>query len=356
MDRPEQAMDGNEHEECSASQGQEARAHPRYSVDEDSVLMLVNHGMPVKARVVDLSLEGCRVRTYDKFTGKFGRPVEITFKVRGCAFRFSGVVRWCEGQHMVGIRFETMIPRRKAELIEVIEEMAAAAAARAKAVKQLVAEQAAPRPALPQPKAVEAKPAEPEAARASEPPVAVTEAKPPVAVTESKPTVAVAESKPTVAAKAIEPPAPPQAAAAETPAKIEPPAHRPAKARDRRAQARSEIDTTATILLVNVGSALRGHILDLSVGGCRIRTDEKFPVGIYTRAETEFHLQGLPFRLGGVIQAIHNRFMVGIRFLDLSERKRQQVLDLIDEIEQLRAEMPHEIDSSTAEHNPADNR
>ena len=48
--------------------------------------------------------------------------------------------------------------------------------------------------------------------------------------------------------------------------------------------------------------------------------------------------------------------MVGIRFLDLSERKRQQVLDLIDEIEQLRAEMPHEIDSSTAEHNPADNR
>jgi c-di-GMP-binding flagellar brake protein YcgR len=166
----------------------------------------------------------------------------------------------------------------------------------------------------------------------------------------------VAESKPTVAAKAIEPPAPPQAAAAETPAKIEPPAHRPAKARDRRAQARSEIDTTATILLVNVGSALRGHILDLSVGGCRIRTDEKFPVGIYTRVETEFHLQGLPFRLGGVIQAIHNRFMVGIRFLDLSERKRQQVLDLIDEIEQLRAEMPHEIDSSTAEHNPADNR
>ena len=28
--------------------------------------------------------------------------------------------------------------------------------------------------------------------------------------------------------------------------------------------------------------------------------------------------------------------MVGIRFLDLSERKRQQVLDLIDEIEQQR--------------------
>jgi hypothetical protein len=45
----------------------------------------------------------------------------------------------------------------------------------------------------------------------------------------------------------------------------------------------------------------------------------------------------MPFRLGGVIQAIHNRKMVGIRFLDLSERKRQQVLELIGEMEQMRA-------------------
>jgi len=48
----------------------------------------------------------------------------------------------------------------------------------------------------------------------------------------------------------------------------------------------------------------------------------------------------LPFRLGGVIQAIHDRNTVGIRFLDLSERKRKQVLELIGEIEQLRATHP----------------
>ncbi len=98
------------------------------------------------------------------------------------------------------------------------------------------------------------------------------------------------------------------------------------------------MDTSASILLVNVGSTLRGRILDLSLGGCRIRTDERFPVGIYTRVETEFRLEGLPFRLGGVIQAIYDRNMVGIRFLDLSERKRQQVLDLIGEIEQMRSQ------------------
>ena len=110
--------------------------------------------------------------------------------------------------------------------------------------------------------------------------------------------------------------------------------------RERRLQVRHEVDTSATILLVNIGSTLRGRILDLSIAGCCIRTDMRFPVGIYTRVETEFRLEGLPFRLGGVIQAIHDRNTVGIRFLDLSERKRRQVMDLIGEIEQLHAQEP----------------
>src|SRR5271157_4040621 len=107
--------------------------------------------------------------------------------------------------------------------------------------------------------------------------------------------------------------------------------------RDRRDASREAVDTKAVIFLVKIASTLRGRILDLSLSGCRIRTDERFPVGIYTRVETEFCLEGLPFRLGGVIQAIHNRNTVGIRFLDLSDRKRQQVVELIGEIGQLRA-------------------
>ena len=61
----------------------------------------------------------------------------------------------------------------------------------------------------------------------------------------------------------------------------------------------------------NRGPYAKGRILDLSLSGCRIRTDERFPVGIYTRVETEFRLEGLPFRLGGVVQAIHDRQTVG---------------------------------------------
>jgi c-di-GMP-binding flagellar brake protein YcgR len=130
----------------------------------------------------------------------------------------------------------------------------------------------------------------------------------------------------------------------EQPAHVQPADAQPADSsarqqllRARRKEARQDVDTSVQILLVNVGSRLRGRILDLSLGGCRIRTDDRFPVGIYTRVETEFYIEGLPFRLGGVIQQVYDRKTIGIRFLDLSERKRQQVQELIAEIEEARA-------------------
>ena len=45
-------------------------------------------------------------------------------------------------------------------------------------------------------------------------------------------------------------------------------------------------------------------------------------------------MEGLPFRLAGVTQAIYDPFNVGIRFLDMSDRKREQLQQLIDEIRQ----------------------
>lgn len=306
-------MDGKEHEERCASRGEEARAHARYSTDEECTLLLLNHGLPVTARILDLSLEGCRVRTRETWMGKTGRPVEIAFKVNGCVFRFSGMVRWCNSQRMVGIHFENMIARRKEELTEVIEEMAAAAA-RKQTGNSPDAEPQAPGPVLVEAKAIASPPAAPGAAQTAAAPVF---------------------------GRTIEAAVAPRPAEAAAPA-METAAPQPAKPRDRRAQSRHEIDSSATIFLIKVASALRGRIIDLSLGGCRIRTDERFPVGIYTRVEVEFHLEGLPFRLGGVIQAIHNRNTVGIRFLDLSERKRQQVQELIDELAQTHAAAAHE--------------
>ena len=330
-------MDSKECGESFTVQGRENRTHTRFSVDEDSVLLLVSHGMPIKARIVDLSLEGCRIRAGERIHVGVQRPVEIAFKVNGVAFRFSGVVQWNDGHTQLGIHFVNTIPRRKAELAEVIEEMTAAEAARAQALIQLVAEQAASEPVPPEiSEAAETGPVESVAVKASEPQIMAD-------ATELQ-----------IVTRAIDPPAAPPLAETEIPAGIEPRVRRPSTPRDRRGQIRHEVDTRATIFLVKAGFTLRGQILDLSLSGCRIHTDERFPVGIYARVEMEFQLKGLPFRLGGVIQAIHNRNMVGIRFLDLSERKRQQVLDLIDEIEEIRAETRQDDDASTEKQNPAE--
>lgn len=99
-----------------------------------------------------------------------------------------------------------------------------------------------------------------------------------------------------------------------------------------RTEPRQEVDTSAVIRLVNIAADVHGRILDISTGSCHIRTERPFPVGIFRRVETEFRIEGLPFRLAGVTQAIYDSFNVGIRFLDMSDRKREQLLQLIDEI------------------------
>lgn len=111
----------------------------------------------------------------------------------------------------------------------------------------------------------------------------------------------------------------------------------PGSSRKRIVQHRYAVDTTAIIRLIDLAADLLGHIVDISLGGCRIHTDRRFPLGIFRRVEVEFRIDGLPFRLGGVTQTIHDPFNVGIRFLDLSDRKREQLLQLIDEIRKSRS-------------------
>lgn len=265
-------MGGWENEDTFAARPPERRSDPRYSLDEASVVLFVGYGAPLEARLVDLSQEGCRLRTLKPVSARSRLPVEVFFKVNGVSFRFRGMLQWTDGQILLGIRFVNVIPRRMVELANVICSMEETSDVQAEGINLLIEEKVATQPLTP-----------------------------------------------------IEPvPQPP----------------RKSVGRERREQSRHEVDTSATILLIHVGATLKGRILDLSLNGCRIRTDEHFPVGIYTRVETEFRLEGLPFRLGGVIQAIHDRNTVGIRFLDLSQRKREQVLDLIGEIEEMRAAHP----------------
>lgn len=108
--------------------------------------------------------------------------------------------------------------------------------------------------------------------------------------------------------------------------------------RERRGFARHAVDSEATVFLVDLRALIKGRLVDVSLGGCRIRSQEKFPLGIYRRVEVEFVLDRLPFRLAGVVQTLHDRYTIGIRLLDLSDRKREQLAALMEELSE--AERP----------------
>jgi hypothetical protein len=315
------------------------RAHPRFAVDGDASLLVVKHGSSVACRVVDLSMEGCRVQTRERFLAGIQMRVEVSFKVRGLAFRFCGVTRWTDGQSVVGIRFADMTCRRKEELAEILGEVEEETAA--KAAKEAAEELAAAESARLQAEEQAAEQARLAAAEAAEREAVLPEAPEqpaaPELTTEGCALPVVGEGGGNGQETGARAGGAADSLVQESGVVAAPAAPVRPRKRERRAQSRHGVDTSAVIYLVNVGCRLSGRILDLSGGGCRIRTNERFPVGIYTRVETEFRLEGLPFRLGGVIQAIHDRHNVGIRFLDMSERKREQLDQLIAEIEEMRA-------------------
>jgi hypothetical protein len=346
-------MKAEERTACPAPRSAERRTHPRHEVDEGATLLLLSQGAHVPCRVTDLSLEGCRLRTETPFLAGIRIRVEVTFNIRGFAFRFNGVTQWTFGKQVVGVLFTGVPLRRRDELAEVLSEVEAEKSAKAgKTPAGQIAAQAQADIPVPIQGKENQHPAPARLAQPGQPVVPVPQpvpgefpisrplagplpklepiAKPPL-LPRFEP---IAQPQPLSKPQSL--PAPRPVAQAPSVATTKP-AGQPG--RDRRAQSRQAVDTSAVIFLINIGSQVRGRIQDLSVGGCRIHTDERFPVGIYTRVETEFHLEGLPFRLGGVIQAIHDqgRQLVGIRFLDMSSRKREQVEQLIEEIEEIRA-------------------
>jgi hypothetical protein len=111
--------------------------------------------------------------------------------------------------------------------------------------------------------------------------------------------------------------------------------------------ARHDVDTSATVRLIDLAADIEGRIVDVSLGGCHIRTQRRFPVGIFRRVEVQFSLDGLPFRLPGVTQAVYDPFNIGVRFLDLSDGRREQLMQLIGDIAKSALEAPSESDHSS---------
>jgi hypothetical protein len=281
-------------EETSAPS--DRRSQPRYAVDEAANLFIVSRGATLPGRLSEISLEGCRVGIERQDVIPTPAGIEIMFKLHGIAFRMGGILQWIDSGKTAGIQFSSLAERRRKDLLELLAELEAEQQAKSVSDGVKTAAESTEAGAGPFPSR-----SLPEGAAAQN------------------------QSQPAVPDKSGHEDVP------ETSPQISPNVSK--SRRDRREKPRHSIDTRATVLFIDVRAEISGRIVDLSMTGCRIRTDERFPVGIYRRVETEFKLDGLPFRLGGVVQSIHDKFTVGVRFLDLSPRKRDQLASLMDEME-----------------------
>jgi hypothetical protein len=111
--------------------GEDRRAHPRFSVDEEARMLLVGHGYSSECRVLDLSIEGCRLHSSGRILPALHTRVEITFTINGIPFRVGGTVQRNNGAGELGVRFPDMTDHRRAEWAEIVAEVQQRAAVRA---------------------------------------------------------------------------------------------------------------------------------------------------------------------------------------------------------------------------------
>ncbi len=268
-------MENDEKTRVRAAVGAEGRTSHRHPVHENALLSVIGMSLSVHCNVLDLSLGGCRLRARDRFRAEAQTQVEVTFTIRGLPMLLPGVIQWTDCEDQFGIRFLEMSSRRKDALAELLSEIAAfhagelaGSAGRGAAQRKTeihVVEQPSSHPAAAQPPA----------------------------------NLGPFESL--------------------TPT---------ADFRERRAFPRLEVDTKAVVLLINAGGQLRGRLLDLSLSGCRVRSDERSPVSVHARVNVELLLDGVVFRLNGVIEANEDQRILRIRFEDVSDRQREQIAQL----------------------------
>jgi c-di-GMP-binding flagellar brake protein YcgR len=111
--------------------------------------------------------------------------------------------------------------------------------------------------------------------------------------------------------------------------------------RNRRRDPRHAVDEAASLLLVHHGAAISCRLVDLSLGGCQVRAEKPFVAGPMVRVEIVFQVVGEAFRVAGVTQWTRQRQWVGIRFLDVSERKSAALAHLIEEIKEYNTRRGH---------------
>lgn len=316
------------------------RAYDRYSLG-NAKGTLTYKGVKSSCLVIDISLDGCLIRTERRFPHGALAYVEVDLHLFGMILHIGGVTQWTRQQRVMGVRFVHPTPRAKNELAglltclvdrdaagEIQEALSAAKfdplttrilASEAAVAAKKAAKLAAKTTGIKEPSAAPAPAPAPQAPQPKMPPVQAEKPRveatpapriqpPPEARPQSKP-----QSKPIVA-----------------------PALEPLIGSMQKPQ-EEEFDWSAELYFLKDNAFLHGTVVDIRMEGCGFQTHEPYQGKHPAQVEVEFKMRGLPFRLAGRTEPTRDPLILGIRFLVLSARSRDQLMLLLQEIREAEA-------------------
>jgi hypothetical protein len=98
--------------------------------------------------------------------------------------------------------------------------------------------------------------------------------------------------------------------------------------RDRRIFERYGVDTPQGTLKYN-GSRIPCAIVDVSLGGCCIRTETHFDAGNLAHVVVEMPIHGMLLKMTGITQWTSRNNLVGVRFIHPSQRSKNELAGLL---------------------------
>ncbi len=292
----------------------EQRKYLRFPVDGQAMLFAEQLESTICCHMIDLGLEGCRLRRGGDEPLEPGMTVEIAFRLNGTLFRFPGTIQWSAKDSILGLFFTKISESHKNELADLLGAMHEEMEAREKEAREKNSQE----PVQESVTAPHANPAEPQPQQTAQ--------------------AGTLHLVPSPAQNSALEPTPPARSG-------------PPRRRERREHDRHEIDSLARVLFLSIHTRVTGKVLDLSLGGCRLRAQQEIPVGAYRRVEVEFMVDGLPLLLPGVTTSLHDKFTIGIRFVEMTDRKRSQLQTVIDEISEKIKESEKSKNSEPNENN-----
>ena len=253
---------------------EDRRSSKRYPVDDlfGELLYLADR---FPCQIKDISLHGCRAYTAKRFRAGALASVEMALTYDGKKFHFYGSTEWTKSDQLIGLRFLHPSSTTRIELNQLLAMVIA---------KQAVEESVSNAPApLVSKTTVSVSPVRlrPEDSLAS------------------KLTIGFVRTIHEGACRAMSP---------------------------------VESSWMAELLFIDSSTRQTTRVVDLSLRGCCVQSDTPFTDDCDSRAQIVFQINDHRFMLGGISIALDDPCTLGLKFVDVSDRRQEFLNKLIQEL------------------------